>query len=231
VAIIPLAPALLSGSSDLPESYPREGVGGAGAPPLLFGLAPCGVYPAPDITIGAVRSYPAERGCRSHPHLFTLTSPLSPNSAETREPAVCFLWHFPYRRRTVRFADIPLRPSLLASTLPCGVRTFLPPARAACDPVRTERDHDRRQRTRAGHRQGLRDPGQDATHAAHCLRLGPSRGCGGATNAPEAALLPKSRSKNPFPTQESNGEGANFEGFPHLVCLSFALRQQSTRNA
>ena len=25
------------------------------------------------------------------------------------------------------FADIPLRPSLLASTLPCGVRTFLSP--------------------------------------------------------------------------------------------------------
>jgi hypothetical protein len=57
VAIIPLAPALLPGSSDLPESCPSDGVGGAGAPPLLFGLAPCGVYPAPDITIGAVRSY------------------------------------------------------------------------------------------------------------------------------------------------------------------------------
>ena len=35
-------------------------------------------------------------------------------------------------------ADIPLRPSLLASTLPCGVRTFLSPTPGACDPVRTE---------------------------------------------------------------------------------------------
>jgi len=25
--------------------------------PSLFGLAPCGVYPAPDVTAGAVRSY------------------------------------------------------------------------------------------------------------------------------------------------------------------------------
>src|SRR3989442_16003187 len=43
--------------------------------------------------------------------------------------AVCFLWHFPYRRRTA-LASIPLRPSPLASTLPCGVRTFLSPAPA-----------------------------------------------------------------------------------------------------
>ena len=127
MAIIPLAPALLSGSSDLPESYPREGVGGAGAPPLLFGLAPCGVYPAPDITIGAVRSYPAERGCRSHPHLFTLTSPLSPNSAETREPAVCFLWHFPYRRRTVRLRTSPCDPRLQRAHCPAEFGLSSPP--------------------------------------------------------------------------------------------------------
>ena len=129
MAIIPLAPALLPGSSDLPESSPSDGVGGAGSPPLLFGLAPCGVYRAPDITIGAVRSY--------------LTSPKRPapfhpcQSSMPQRTAVCFLWHFPYRRRTVRFADIPLRPSLLASTLPCGVRTFLSPALSTGDPVRT----------------------------------------------------------------------------------------------
>jgi hypothetical protein len=132
VAIIPLAPALLPGSSDLPESCPIDGVGGAGAPPLLFGLAPCGVYPAPDITIGAVRSYPAEAGVPKQP------APFHPyQSSVSPRTAVCFLWHFPYRRRTVHLADIPPRPSLLASTLPCGVRTFLSLALGAVDPVRT----------------------------------------------------------------------------------------------
>jgi hypothetical protein len=57
-AIIHLAPTLLSGSSDLPEScLPPCGIAGRATPPLLFGLAPCGVFPAPDIAIGAVRSY------------------------------------------------------------------------------------------------------------------------------------------------------------------------------
>ena len=69
VTIIPLGASLLTRSSDLP--------GGCGnystrlsAPdrrattawvwpqiPSLFGLAPCGVYPAPGFTAGAVRSY------------------------------------------------------------------------------------------------------------------------------------------------------------------------------
>jgi len=82
VAIIPLAPALLPGSSDLPESCPSDGVGGAGTPPLLFGLAPCGVYLAPDITIGAVRSYPAERGRRSGRTFSPL--PVSPSPRQPR---------------------------------------------------------------------------------------------------------------------------------------------------
>jgi hypothetical protein len=128
VAIIPLAPALLPGSSDLPESSPSDGVGGAGAPPLLFGLAPCGVYPAPDITIGAVRSYPAEAGVPKRPAPFHPYQSSKSRLSRDLEAAVCFLWHFPYRRRTAHLADIPLRPSLLASTLPCGVRTFLSPA-------------------------------------------------------------------------------------------------------
>ena len=59
VAVIPLGQALLPGSSDLPES-PTE----RAAPPLLFGLAPRGVYPArPDCSV---------RGALL-PHLFTLT--------------------------------------------------------------------------------------------------------------------------------------------------------------
>ena len=40
-AVIPLGPALLPGSSDLPESRAERA-----APPLLFGLAPRGVFPA-----------------------------------------------------------------------------------------------------------------------------------------------------------------------------------------
>src|ERR1039458_2303635 len=59
-AIIPLGPELLPGSSDLPESYPRpcgRGRSERAAPPPLFGLAPCGVFPAPDVAIRAVRSY------------------------------------------------------------------------------------------------------------------------------------------------------------------------------
>jgi hypothetical protein len=49
-----------------PAAYPRvdppvsceTGVTGRTSPPLLFGLAPRGVYRAPDVTIGAVGSYP-----------------------------------------------------------------------------------------------------------------------------------------------------------------------------
>ena len=54
--IIPLVPALLTGSSDRP--------GGSDGPPVrpkplapLFGLAPCGVLPATSVARGAVRSY------------------------------------------------------------------------------------------------------------------------------------------------------------------------------
>ena len=73
-AIIPLGPELLPGSSDLPESYPRpcgRGRSERAAPPPLFGLAPCGVFPAPDVAIRAVRSYIKSRP--AGPHLFTLT--------------------------------------------------------------------------------------------------------------------------------------------------------------
>ena len=63
----------------------------------------------------------------SGPHLFTLT-PMNFIGA------VSFLWHFPYRKRTSRQpTEIPFRPSPLASTLPCGVRTFLSPAPASPD--------------------------------------------------------------------------------------------------
>jgi len=58
---IPLGRRLLAGSSDLPGDVRlRRGGGGSDGPPdhaTLFGLAPCGVLPATDVTAGAVRSY------------------------------------------------------------------------------------------------------------------------------------------------------------------------------
>ncbi len=67
--VIPLGRALLCGSSDLPGSCdaPSRHVRSSHRPilanrttgnaPPLFGLAPCGVYPATAIADGAVRSY------------------------------------------------------------------------------------------------------------------------------------------------------------------------------
>jgi hypothetical protein len=96
------------------------GFGGVGAPPLLFGLAPCGVYPAPDITIGAVRSYlrVPKRPAPFHPYQSSM-SPRRPRDGGMFSVALSVSQA--YRP----LVDIPLRPSLLASTLPCGVRTFL----------------------------------------------------------------------------------------------------------
>src|SRR5215813_9107612 len=79
--------------------------GGAGRAPCipLFGLAPHGVYRAPDVAAGAVRSY-------------RTVSPL-PSGSRGGRRAVCFLWHFPSRRRDrvlpgmppVWSSDFPLR--------------------------------------------------------------------------------------------------------------------------
>ena len=83
-AIIPLRPRSPSGSSSRPGDGPRCGVGRA--PTVsLFGLAPHGVYRAPFVAVGAVRSY-------------RTVSPL-PSGPERNPKAVCFLWHFPSRHR------------------------------------------------------------------------------------------------------------------------------------
>ena len=63
--IIPLVPALLTGSSNLPGSFGRAVLSSAVARlrglrrdiAPLFGLAPCGVLPAICLTADAVRSY------------------------------------------------------------------------------------------------------------------------------------------------------------------------------
>src|SRR5262245_28883819 len=78
---------------------------------LLFGLAPGGVCRASPVARAAGELLP---------HRFTLTA-----RATLPSPcaAVCFLWHCPW--------GCP--PWRLASTLPCGVRTFLPRVNRAGD--------------------------------------------------------------------------------------------------
>ena len=111
--VIPLGRPLLDGSSDLPESR-AERV----APPLLFGLAPRGVYPAVRIAPDAVRSY-------------RTFSPLPPANRVGGIFSVAL---------SVKSAlSGPPRP--LAGTPPCGDRTFLPrfrerlPVRRALTPL------------------------------------------------------------------------------------------------
>jgi hypothetical protein len=87
-------------AAGLQRAHPgaRRAAAAAEAAAPLFALAPGGACRAASVTRGAVRS------CRT-------VSPLP-----AREPAVCFLWRCPASR-----LGWPL-----ASTLPCGARTFLP---------------------------------------------------------------------------------------------------------
>ncbi len=87
----------------LERPYPRARTGRPIA--LLFGLAPGGVCLADAVTRAAGELLP---------HRFTLTAP-PPRGA--KKGGGLFLWHFPW--------GCPPWP--LASTLPCGARTFLPP--------------------------------------------------------------------------------------------------------
>lgn len=96
---IHLAPALPSGSSNLP--------GNSSGPPSsvpLFGLAPDGVCLAPAVT---------DRTGELLPRPFTLTRY---RGSQPIYRAVFFLWHFPARHRDWA----------LPSILSCGARTFLP---------------------------------------------------------------------------------------------------------
>jgi hypothetical protein len=100
---IPLGQTSLPGSSDLPESRTERA-----APPLLFGLAPHGVYPAGTDYSG--------RGALL-PHLFTLTRDTSSKACATGG---------------IFSVALSVKPALsesprpLAGMLPCGDRTFLP---------------------------------------------------------------------------------------------------------
>jgi hypothetical protein len=79
------------------------------AHPSLFGLAPCGVYPATGITAGAVRSY---RTFSPLPLHWT-----TPKSCPTQ-------WRFIFCGTCRPRAFTPASRTL-SGTLPCGVRTFL----------------------------------------------------------------------------------------------------------
>ena len=107
-----------------PSGEPARLVPGAS----LFGLAPCGVLPATDLTTGAVRSYrtfsplptSALRATVGKPReVRTFTGSTHRSARSARRRAVYFLCHCPSGR--------PDR--ALPGALPCGVRTFLPPSR------------------------------------------------------------------------------------------------------
>ena len=85
-----------------PQATYPEASGGPPSSASLFGLAPGGVCQAPDVATGTGELLP---------HRFTLTL----KSFVKLSRAVCFLLHFPWGRPR----------SLLATTLPCGARTFL----------------------------------------------------------------------------------------------------------
>ena len=110
VAIIPLGRQLPAGSSHLPARSDGPPFGPIGPLACLFDVAPGGVWRAGPVARPAVSSY-------------LTVSPL-PASGLPR-----WLWRFAlcstFRRRTV-FQHCNAWP--LASTLSCGVRTFLQPA-------------------------------------------------------------------------------------------------------
>jgi hypothetical protein len=110
---IHLGQASLPGSSNLPESRTERA-----APPLLFGLAPHGVYPAGTNYSG--------RGALL-PHLFTLTPDTSSKARATGGIFSVAL--------SVKLAlSKPPRP--LAGMLPFGDRTFLPAGESKPAPER-----------------------------------------------------------------------------------------------
>ena len=133
-AVIPLGGALpLALISDLPGGFghcmeqpcgagPAPGTGLAPWPllPSLFGLAPCGVYPATAITGCAVRSYRTIsplplRGAA----LWTSPSgvPGCPPKGGVAE-AVCFLWHWPSTGLNARVPDVIRHTALRSSDFP-----------------------------------------------------------------------------------------------------------------
>jgi hypothetical protein len=106
------------------------------AHPSLFGLAPCGVYPAPGVTAGAVRSY---RTISPLPQRWSFhNGERSRQAGPTRvlrfqggppergvAGAVCFLWHWPSVSFAAHIPDVIRHTALRSSDFP-------PPADIAC---------------------------------------------------------------------------------------------------
>jgi hypothetical protein len=98
--IIPLGPGSLRDSSSLPKGCSKHSFEcshtGWASPPLLFDLAPRGVFHAPDVAIRAVGSYPTFSPLPNAP---TVRGEPQVLPAACRRgssvPAVYFLWHFP----------------------------------------------------------------------------------------------------------------------------------------
>src|SRR5271157_658850 len=93
--------------------------------PSLFGLAPCGVYPAPAFADRAVRSYrtisPLPRRCASKlaqggPHL----------GRQGVAEAVSFLWHWPSMSLEAHVPDVIRHTALRSSDFPPPVVSRLP---------------------------------------------------------------------------------------------------------
>src|ERR1700722_2486728 len=101
------------------STHPRPGFGRR--IPSLFGLAPCGVYPATAFTGGAVRSYRT----------------FSPLPRTIRPVAVCSLWHWPSLSLDAQIPDVIRHTALRSSDFPLPKRANAPAAtaRLTCTPM------------------------------------------------------------------------------------------------
>ena len=119
---IPLGPASLTGSSDLPGDFGRAVLFSSAASGALiaslFGLAPCGVLPATHLAMRAVRSYRT-----FSPLLARVAADVScvfsvPLSFELPRPGVT-------RRTALRSSDFPPAFALRATRLRAAARQAL----------------------------------------------------------------------------------------------------------
>ncbi len=88
--------------------------------PSLFGLAPCGVYPASSVTAGAVRSYRTISPLLLR-RAALWTSPSGHPNFVPKHAQGRYIFCGTSRPRALKPAS-----RTLSGTLPCGVRTFLP---------------------------------------------------------------------------------------------------------
>jgi len=87
--------------------------------PSLFGLAPCGVYPASGLTVGAVRSYRTFSPLPLRGAALWTSPSDCPHTRFTRiARAVCFLWHWPSTGLEARVPDVIRHTALRSSDFP-----------------------------------------------------------------------------------------------------------------